>query len=198
MGIRVNHHHIAATGKPVRHNDTFGHRRCLIEHGSVRHIHSRQVRHHGLEIQEGFKPALADFRLVRRIGRIPGRVFKHVPQDDFRGMRAVISHPDHRRDHFVTPGIAGDFCKRLFFAERRRNCHCIIPPYPGGHHRIDQRIDGGVTDHVKERFNIPLGRPDMAVTESRNICHLCLLTHQVMRYRHFHPSGCPDPRHQQW
>ena len=56
----------------------------LVEHRRVRRGQPGQVGDHGLEVQQRLQPALADLRLVRRVGRVPGRVLQHVA-------------PDHRR-----------------------------------------------------------------------------------------------------
>ena len=50
-------------------------RRCsLIQQRGVSDIEPGQVADHGLEIEQRLQPALADLRLIRRIGRVPGRV----------------------------------------------------------------------------------------------------------------------------
>ena len=44
-----------------------------------------EVGHDGLEVEQRLEPALADLRLVRRVGGVPGRVLQHVAADDRRG-----------------------------------------------------------------------------------------------------------------
>ena len=44
-----------------------------------------EVGDHGLEVQQRLEPALADLRLVRRVGGVPGRVLQHVAPDHRRG-----------------------------------------------------------------------------------------------------------------
>ena len=50
--------------------------------------------HHGLEVEQRFQAALRDLRLVRRVGRVPGRVLEDVAQDDVRRVRAVVALAD--------------------------------------------------------------------------------------------------------
>ena len=78
-----------------RHRHAFGGGCRFVEQRAIRDVHAGQFKHHRLEIQDGFEPTLRDFRLVGRIGGIPGRVFQHVAQDHRRGVAIIISHADH-------------------------------------------------------------------------------------------------------
>ena len=48
-----------------------------------------------LEIEQSLEAALRNFRLVRRVGRIPTRVFQYIAQDHRRQQGLVIPHADH-------------------------------------------------------------------------------------------------------
>ena len=63
-----------------------------------------EVAHHRLEVEERLEPALADLGLVRRVGRVPGRVLEHVAQDHARRDGAVVAQPDHRGEDLVAVG----------------------------------------------------------------------------------------------
>ena len=85
----------------LRHRHGLGCRRCLVEKRGIGDFKPGKIRDHRLIIQEGFQPALTDFRLVGGISRIPCGVFKDVPLDGRRRHRAVIALPDHRREDRV-------------------------------------------------------------------------------------------------
>src|SRR5690606_41717883 len=55
-----------------------------------------EVADHGLEVEQGFEPALADLRLIRRVRRVPGRVLQDVALDhrrqDRKSTRLNSSH----------------------------------------------------------------------------------------------------------
>ncbi len=53
-----------------------------------------KVADHRLEVQQAFQAALGNLRLVRRVLRVPSRVFKNVAQDDARRMGIVIALAD--------------------------------------------------------------------------------------------------------
>ena len=71
-----------------------GRRRGFVEHRGVGDGHAREVAHHGLEVDQGFHAALRDLRLVRRVGRVPGRVLEDVALDDAGRERAVVALAD--------------------------------------------------------------------------------------------------------
>ncbi len=80
--------------QPLAKSHCFGGRGGFVQQGRVSDLHAGQVGHHGLEIQQRFQPSLRNFRLVRRVGGIPGRVFQQITQDHSRRMAVVIPHAD--------------------------------------------------------------------------------------------------------
>ena len=58
-------------------------------------------RHHRLEVEERFEPALRDLRLVRRVRRVPARVLEHVAQDDARRDAVVVAEADVGRNSWL-------------------------------------------------------------------------------------------------
>ena len=87
-----------------RHGDGFRRRRGFVQQRRVRQRQPGQFRHDGLEVQQRFQTALGDLRLVRRVLRVPGGVFQHVPLDHRRRQRAMVPHPDERPVHAVATG----------------------------------------------------------------------------------------------
>ncbi|CSE53245.1 Uncharacterised protein [Shigella sonnei] len=70
--------------------DAFRHRHCfggsggLVQKRSRGHIQSSQIQRYLLEVEQCFKAALGDFRLIRSVRGIPARIFQHVTQDNRR------------------------------------------------------------------------------------------------------------------
>ena len=88
---------VVALRQPAGHRHGLGRGGGLVEHRGVGQVEPGEVGHHRLEVEDRLQAALADLRLVRRVGRVPGRVLEHVAQDDRRGDRAVVPHADQAR-----------------------------------------------------------------------------------------------------
>ena len=89
-----------------------GHGLCrsggLIEQGGIGNRQPGQLADQGLEIEQGLKPALGDFSLIRGVGRIPSGIFKDVTLDHRRGGRAVVTLANQAAHHLV---VACDSCQ---------------------------------------------------------------------------------------
>ena len=79
----------------------FGRRGGLVEQRGVGDVEAGEIADHGLEIEQRFQPALADLRLIRRIGGVPGRIFQDVALDHRRQDRAGIALADQRGEDLV-------------------------------------------------------------------------------------------------
>ncbi len=66
----------------------------FIEQRGVGDFHTGQVADQGLEVQQCFQAALGNFRLVRGVRGVPGRVLQQVAQDRGRRMARVIALAD--------------------------------------------------------------------------------------------------------
>ena len=97
-----------------------GGRGALVEHRCVGHLEAGQVGHHGLEVQQRLQPALADLRLIRRIGRVPGRVLQDIAEQHRRCVRVVVALPDHRHRDGVGVGQRPQLSQRFGLGSRRR------------------------------------------------------------------------------
>jgi hypothetical protein len=69
----------------------FGRGGGFIEQRGVGDIEPGEIADHGLEVEQRFQPALADLRLIRRIGGVPGRIFQDVALDHRRQDGAGIA-----------------------------------------------------------------------------------------------------------
>ncbi len=91
---------------------------AFIEQRGVGDVEPGEVADHGLEVEQRLQPALADLRLIRRIGRVPGRVLQDVALDHRGQDGAGIALADQRGEHFVLRGELAHMRQRLGFAER--------------------------------------------------------------------------------
>ena len=73
----------------------------FVEQRRVRDREAGEVGDHLLEVQERLEATLGNFGLVRRVGRVPRRVFEHVAQDHGRRVRVVVTLTDIRAEHLV-------------------------------------------------------------------------------------------------
>ena len=74
---------------------------AFVEQRGVGDVEPGEVADHGLEVEQGFEPALADLRLIRRVRRVPGRVLQDVALDHRRQDGAGIALADQRREYLV-------------------------------------------------------------------------------------------------
>ena len=99
IGLRFRH--------APRHRHGFRGSGRFVEQRGVGDLEPRQIDDHGLKIQQCLESPLADLRLIRRIGRVPGRALEHIALNDSRQMAPVISLADKRdrrpvaRRHFT-------------------------------------------------------------------------------------------------
>ena len=100
VGIDPENGALAAM-RAERHRHALGGGCRLIKKRAVGDVHAGQLGDHCLKIQDRLKTPLRDFRLVWRIGGVPGWVFQHVAKHHRRRVTAIIAHADQRGDHLV-------------------------------------------------------------------------------------------------
>ena len=99
---RIDHKNGAgALGAALGQGHGFGRRGGLIQHRGIGNRHAGELTHHGLEIHQRFHAALADFGLVRGVGRVPSRIFQNVAQDDARRVGAVVALADEAFEQLI-------------------------------------------------------------------------------------------------
>ena len=83
MGVAVDEEGVAldVLTTRLRHRHGLGRGGALIEQRGIGELEAGQVDDHLLEIEQRFEPALADFGLVGRVGRVPAGIFQHIAQD---------------------------------------------------------------------------------------------------------------------
>ena len=94
----------------VRELHRLGGGRRLVEQRGVRDRQRREFTDDRLIVEQRLEASLRDFRLVRRVGRVPARVLEHVALDHGGRVRRVVTEADEaapdlvRRDHRLEGG----------------------------------------------------------------------------------------------
>jgi hypothetical protein len=84
--------------------DGLGDCRTLVEQRRVGSRQPREIADHGLEVDQRLESALADLRLVRRVGGVPRRILQHVAPDHRGCDGRMVAEADHRDGHDVPTG----------------------------------------------------------------------------------------------
>lgn len=120
---------------PLGERHGFGGGGGLIQQRGVGNVEPGEVADHGLEVEQRLQPALADFGLVWRVGRVPGRILQDVALDHRRQDRAGIALADQRGEDLVLPRKLAHVRDRLGLAQ--------------GFAEIER---GGLPDRSRQRF----------------------------------------------
>ena len=120
MNIMIDKKHVSRFRRSATHRHCFGCCGCLIEQRGVGHGQTSKFAHHGLEIQQGFKATLTNFRLIGGVRRVPRGIFKHISTNDGRHDRAGVSHAN-KRGHL-----------NVLFCNRTDRVECLSLAKDGG------------------------------------------------------------------
>ena len=145
----------------LAHRHGFGSRRRFIEQRCVGNIETGQIADHGLVVQQRLKAALADFRLIGRIGRVPGRVFQNIALDDRRRDGAVITLADQRGQNLVLVGRFTQAVERLAFGQRGTPGQRHLLADGGGDGGVDQCVEALIADNLQHLRHFRRRRPDV-------------------------------------
>jgi hypothetical protein len=98
--------------RPAHERDGLGDRGRLVEQRRVGDRQPGEVGDHRLEGDQRLEAALADLRLVGRVGRVPGGRLEHVAADDGGRVGAVVAVPE--LTIIVSPAdcVLGQLCDR--------------------------------------------------------------------------------------
>lgn len=175
-------------GLGLRLRNALGHRHrfsgCgrFIEKRRVGNVEASQVADHGLVVEQRFEAALADFRLVGRIGRVPGRVFQDVALDDRRRDRAVVALADQRHELLVAVGRFAHLVERLALGHRRAPGKRRFLADRRRHGVVDQRIERRVTDDLQHLVHFGRRRADM--TPIGEVIRLVVRKGEILGHAH--------------
>lgn len=145
----------------LAHGHGFGGGGRLIEKRRVGNVETGQVAHHRLVVQQGFKTALRNFRLVGRIGRVPGGVFQNVALDDRRRDGAVIALADQRGQDEVLVGRFAQAVEGFALGQSRTPGERRLLADGRRHGRVDQGVEVLVADNLEHLGHFRRRRPDM-------------------------------------
>ena len=154
---------------PAHHQHGLGDGGGFVQQRGVGDRQADEVLDHGLEVQQRLEPALGDLRLVRGVGRVPGRGFEDVAADDGRGDGVVVALPDHLDGGLVLRGQLAQLGEDLDFAERlRRGPAAESCRMSFGTAVSTRRVDGVVADSLQHGVDVGLAAgADVPVNEGR-------------------------------
>ena len=123
-----------------------------------------------MKVEQGLQPPLGDFRLVRGVGGVPGRIFENVALNQGWGCRAVVAQPDQGATQRV------GFAQLLELAEglrlptalgqgldRRQRVENV-----GGHDIRDELLEIAVAEDIEHAELFRLARADVPLRKRRD------------------------------
>ena len=153
-------------GLRLRHAMGQRHRLCggsgLVEQRGIGDIEPRQIGDQRLEIEQRLEPALADLRLIRRIGRVPGGIFQDIALDRGRHDRAVITLADERGQHAVLVGRRTQPVKGPALGQRTAEIERRLLPDRCRHGFINELFQARNADNAQHLRNFLRRGADMA------------------------------------
>ena len=151
-----------ARASAMHQRHSFGRSGRLVEQRGARHLHPRQIHHHGLEIQKRLQPALRDFGLVRRVRCIPARVLHHHPQDHAWREGVVVAEADVGPEDLVSVRQVSEAVEVLLLAFGGRQRERRLEPDRGRDRLVHQRVERWRADRPEHLVALVRRRPDVA------------------------------------
>ena len=139
--------------------------RRLIEQRCIRHRQPRQVGDDRLIVEQRLEATLGNLGLIRRVGRVPGGVLEHLPQDDLRRMGVVVAQPDHLRHHLIALTDLAQLCEHLDLGRGGRHINRLAHPNRAGDGCLLEGIQRGVAKLGKHRCLFVGAGSDVATTK---------------------------------
>jgi hypothetical protein len=99
----------------------------FVEQRGVGDRQAGEVADQGLEVQQRFETALGNFRLVRGVGGVPGRVFQQVAQDRRRRVGVVVALADVGLEQLVLGRDGFDQRQGVGFAQAVFRPSTLVP-----------------------------------------------------------------------
>ena len=155
------HSRTAVRADRLRQVHRLGRRRGFVEQRRVRHLEAGQVRHHRLEVEQRFQPALRDLGLVGRVGGVPAGVLEDVALDHRGGEAPVVAHANEGAEHVVLRRHAAQRLEHLALALGRRQRQRPAQPDVLGHDGVDQLIERVVAEGLRHLANVVGARADV-------------------------------------
>ncbi len=163
VGLLVNEEHVARPSiDPLEHRHCLGRRGPLIEEGRIRDLHARQIRHHGLEVEQRFEAPLGDLRLIGRVCGVPPGALEHVALDDLRRDGVGVAHADQRGAKLVAVCERAQACHNLSLRHRAGHVVLVFDANRRRDGSVDEVIDRRRSDHLEHGHDIRIRRADVA------------------------------------
>ena len=147
--------------QPPRHRHRLGGGGGLVEQRGVGDVEPGQAGDHRLEVEQRLQPSLADLRLVRRVGGVPGRVLEHVATDHGRRVGAVVAHPDQARHRRDPGGVGAQRLERLWLAQCSRQRQRLAQADRIRDGLVDQRRQARHAELVEHAIDVVGSRADV-------------------------------------
>lgn len=168
MAVLVDEEQIAfRLGHALGQGHGFGGGGRFVQQRGVGQLQAGEVDGQLLEIEQGFEPALGDFRLVGCVGGVPTGVFQHVAQDHRGGQGAVITHADQAGPDLVLLGITAQLGQGGLLVQRRRQVQRTVETDARRHRLFDQLDPAAQAQAVEHR--LLLGGVGPEVTPQKGI-----------------------------
>ena len=166
----------------------------LIEQRGIGDRQRGELADQGLEIEQRLEAPLADLSLIRGVGGVPGRVFKHVALQQRRGDAVAVAQADQAAAHLVSSSDLLQFRQGFGLAAAHRQPLCSgqgLETNRVGHHLGDQLLQV-VQAEIAEHLGL-LGRIRANVTGDKGAQgrRAELSGHPPWRCRWRHPSDRP-------
>ena len=149
----------------VAHHHRLGRGGALVEHRGVGDLEAGEIGDERLEIEQRFEPALRNFRLIRRVGGIPARVFEDVALDDTGDEGVVIAEPDAVAENLILVRERAQFGERGAFAGGGRQVERAAADR-GRQGVVDQRVDRRIVEQLQNLGGVRGVRAGVAAGES--------------------------------
>ena len=149
-----------------------GRGRGLVEQRRIGARQAREVGDDGLVVEQRLEAPLRDLRLIRRVGRVPGRVLEHLAEHDLRRVRAVVAEADHLRHDAIALADLAQLVEHLDLGGGRRHVDRLAHADRLRHGRGLQRVEGVVAELRQHRELVLLARPDVPGREWRGLLQL--------------------------
>ena len=154
-----------ALGDTVGERHRLGGSSGLVEHRGIGDRQPGEIADHRLEVDDRLHPTLGDFGLVGCVGRVPGGILEHVPQDHGGGAGGVIALANEALEHLVAAGNSPEFGQGGSLGYRPRQPHRLATGNARRHDLVDQRGPRGGTDRRKHRSLVGGREPDVSAGE---------------------------------
>ncbi len=149
--------------------DCFGNCGRFIEQRGAGNRQTGQFGNQRLEVEKKFEATLANFRLVRRISCVPGRIFKQVALDHRRRMGTVIARTDEALLHHIAAHDFIELRKRRMFAQSGWQIERAIQTNRCGNRLGDKGFHGRKTERGQHGALVFQSWPDMTGNKGKNL-----------------------------